>query len=258
VRKLLFALCCCALLSACRVDADVQVTMHDDGSGEVAVTLTLDAEAVAQVERNGRTLETAVLLDDFRDAGWTVGAWDRAAGGGASVVLARDFTGEAELSARLAELGGASPVLGNPRVIHDRSFLRARDELRVDADLRNLAAGIAADEELAAALAAAGLDPATLESQLTTELQDSFGLTVGVELPNGQSEEAQLRAGDHQSVSAADKTFHSGRVAAIVAAGLLAFLAVLLYLSASVSARHERARKRAAASRADAKRTPLM
>jgi hypothetical protein len=258
VRKLLLALCCCALLSACRVDADVQITMHDDGSGTVAVTMTIDAEAVANVEQNGRTLESAVLLDDFRDAGWEVGEWRRANDGGASIVLTREFTGEAQLSARLAELGGSSDVMGSPRVIHERSFLRARDELSVAADLRGLAATIAADEELSATLTAAGLDPATLEQQLTTQLQDSFHLTVGVELPDGRSEEIQLRSGDQQRVTAAHKTFHASRVAALAGVALLGFLALLLYLSASVSARHDRQRRQEAAARRQPKQPPLM
>ena len=251
-------LCCCALLSACRVDADLRVTMHDDGSGTIAVTVTLDAEAVSRVESNGRTLDTAILLDDFRDAGWDVGAWTREAGGGASIVISRDFTGEGELSARLAELGGAANVLGSARVIHERSFLRARDELSVAADLRGLAANIAADEELAAALTAAGLDPATLEQQLTTEFQEAFHLTVGVELPDGRTEEAALRPGDQRRVTAAHKSFHASRVAAIVGVVLLALLALALYLSASISARHDRERRRAAAARADPPRPPLM
>ncbi|HEX5097294.1 MAG TPA: hypothetical protein VFX21_14805, partial [Acidimicrobiia bacterium] len=176
---------------------------------------------MARVEQNGRALDTAILLDDVRDAGWTVGSWTRADDGGASIELTRDFTGEAQLRARLAELGGASDVFGGPRVIHERSFLRARDELSVAADLRGLAANIAADEELAAALTAAGLDPASLEQQLTAELAGAFHLTVGVTLPNGRTEEVQLRSGDRQRVTAAHKSFHANRVAAVAGVALL-------------------------------------
>ncbi|GIU88938.1 MAG: hypothetical protein KatS3mg010_0037 [Acidimicrobiia bacterium] len=42
----------------------------------VSTSITLDGEAVAEVERNGRTLESAILLDDLRAAGWEA-AWER-------------------------------------------------------------------------------------------------------------------------------------------------------------------------------------
>ena len=61
---------CLFVFAGCKVDADVNVTLREDGTGTIDAAITLDGEAVARVETNGRTLETAFPLDDLRAAGW--------------------------------------------------------------------------------------------------------------------------------------------------------------------------------------------
>ena len=62
-----------ALLVAagCQMQLDVDVVMAEDGSGTVAVTLRLDADALTQL---GGDIGTVVDLDRLADSGWTVGA----------------------------------------------------------------------------------------------------------------------------------------------------------------------------------------
>jgi hypothetical protein len=242
-------------LAGCEVDAHVLVTMNEDGSGTVQTTVTLDAEAVARVETDGRTLETAFPLGDFADAGWTVGAWERAEDGGAEIVFSRAYAGEEQLNQRLVELVGDTGILRDAQIDRERGLFKTRDEVSLAADVRTLSAGVEADPELAASLTAAGLDVATLDEQLTTELRDAFRLRVTLEGPSGKTDTVSLVAGEDARLAAADSDFNSDRLFLLLIAGALVFLAVLLYLSASISARRSRARHMPPP---EPDRTPLM
>ena len=54
------------LLAGCRLDVEVGITMNADGTGEVAVTATVDADVVAQAPN----LAGALMLPDAQEAGW--------------------------------------------------------------------------------------------------------------------------------------------------------------------------------------------
>ncbi len=97
---------CLLVFAGCKVDADVNVTLREDGTGTIDTVITLDAEAVARVETNGRTLETAFPLDDLRAAGWKVSPWQRRDDGGAALRLTHEYSGEQELDRRITELVG--------------------------------------------------------------------------------------------------------------------------------------------------------
>ena len=57
------------LLSACRVETTVVIDVEPDGSGEVAVIVTLDEKAVSAVE-NIESLSEQLRIADLVDAGW--------------------------------------------------------------------------------------------------------------------------------------------------------------------------------------------
>jgi hypothetical protein len=234
---------CLFALAGCKVDADVEVTLRDDGSGTIRTAITLDGEAVARVEQSGRTLDTAFALEDLRAAGWDVSPWERADDGSATIRFVRDYAGEEELDRRIAELVGPTELLRDPDLSRRRGILRHRDELSIDVDLRNAGLGLQEDPELVAALQASGLDVATLDQQLQAQLRDALTLDVTVEVPGGRSETIQVVPGEQERITAARSNFNSGRFAWFLIAAILAFLALLLYLSASIGARRERARR---------------
>jgi hypothetical protein len=242
-------------LAGCKVDADVDITLRDDGSGTIDAVIRLDAEAVAGVERDGRTLDTAIPLDDLRAAGWEVSVWERGADGSASLFVGHDFAGESELDRRVTELVGPTGLLRDPQLTRERGILRSRDELSIEGDLRSPGTGIQQDPELVAALQAAGLDVAALDQQLQAELREALSLDVTVEVEGERTETVALVPGEQERVVAAHSRFDSGRLALFCIAGLLAFLGVLLYLSASVGARRERSRRAVAQV---PERSPLM
>jgi hypothetical protein len=242
-----------AVLAGCKVDADLTVTMRDDGTGTVDLGLTLDAEAVARVETGGRTLDTAFPLDDLRDAGWEVSSWARGQDGSASIVFSHDYSGRDELEQRIDELVGPTNLVRDVEFRRQRGLLRSRDELSVAVDLRAAGSGLQQDPELVAALQAGGLDVATLDQQLQGELRNALTMQVTVEVPGGRTETVEIVPGEEETATAAHSSFDSGKLTWFVIAGILVFLGLLLYLSASVGARRERARRPP-----QYERTPLM
>jgi hypothetical protein len=242
------------VLAGCKVDAQIHITLDEDGTGTVTTTVTLDADAVRRVEANGRTLDAAFPLADLGAAGWEITPWVRDPDGSASIELTHTYTGEEELALRLTELTGPTNLLGDVVVRQDRTFLRTHDEVSVAADLRDPALAIMRDEELVASLQAAGLDVAALEAQLQGELRDALSVELTVEGPGGRVQTVEVDAGERETATAARSQFDGARLMWLVMAGMLSFLAVLLYLAASIGARRGRVRR----ARMEAERTPLM
>ena len=100
-----------AILASCQVDSVVAITVDEGGSGQVVVTVHLDADAA---QRLGDPA-TAIHLEDLSAAGWVVekprsdSAVQDAAGldaGGVSLVVRRKFGSPNELAQVLGEIGG--------------------------------------------------------------------------------------------------------------------------------------------------------
>ena len=250
---------CVVALAGCKVEADVTVTLDADGTGTIDTFITLDAEAVARVEVFGRTLETAFPLDDMRAAGWEISPWERGADGAATLRLQQDYSGEEELQARITELVGPTNMLRDVEVLRDRGFFRSHDELSIVADLTAPGAGILQDPELTASLQAAGLDATVLDQELQAELRESLTVSLTVQAPDGREQTVQVFGGDEEGATAGRSAFDRGRLIWIAIAAILAFLGVLLYLSASIGVRKERLRRAEVDANArPVERTPLM
>jgi hypothetical protein len=246
---------CLVALAGCKVNADITVTMHSNGSGTIDTFITLDGEAAARVQTGGRTLATAFPLDDLKAAGWTISPWTAGADGSQVIRLQHDYSGEQELTQRINELVGPTRLLRDPQIIRDHGIIRTHDELSLTADLRSPSAHIAQDRPLASSLQAAGLDVATLDQQLQNQLSEALTVSVTMQVPGGRESTVQVLAGEQQQATAARSHVNTARLAWFAIALLLAFLGVLLYLSASIGNRRERARETV---QRPAQRTPLM
>lgn len=241
------------LLAGCHASATVAIRVRDDGRGTVTVAVALDREA--RLALAGAALKPGattpdVPLDDLRTSGWSVSAWRPSDGGGSTVKLSKPFTGDAGLASVLAELDGKDGALRDAHVVRERALMRDRDSVSLLADLSHLRAGVADDEALAMRLRAAGVDVDAIDAGLQARVKGSFDLTVRVELPDGTDTTVKLDPGDQRRVVVASTTAHPGRRAALIAAAAGAFLGIVLFAVASLSARRaRRARRRRRARR---------
>lgn len=166
---------CALVLSACRVDANVDVEMAEDGAGLITVTAVADAALVDQAPGLAEDLR----LDDLVAAGWVVQGPAPTADGGLSLVLRHPFTTPEEATALLRSLNGSQgPLL-------DVAVTRTPGERSVDLAMSGFAGTIGglaafADNDLLAAvgatpwsaeLAAQGL---TLDEALAMSMSAAF------------------------------------------------------------------------------------
>ena len=97
------------LLSACRVDVTLDITVEPDGTGVMVVSALANAELVERVP----TLAEDLVLDDIAEAGWVIDGPAPTADGGLSLTLTNDFDGAAEATNQLRSLG---PPFNDPQL----------------------------------------------------------------------------------------------------------------------------------------------
>jgi putative hydrolase of the HAD superfamily len=109
-----------ALLSACRIDASVDVAVGNDGTGEVRVNMGFDDEALARAGD--------LRLDDVRAAGWAVTGpqkeLDRDASGLLWVHATKSFTGSEQFTAIMNEVNGPNGVFRDFQLVRSTGFAK--------------------------------------------------------------------------------------------------------------------------------------
>jgi len=255
VALLCIALCC----AGCKVDATMAVHLNKDGTGTVSIRLTLDAQAVSLVEQGGGKLENRVVLTGLTHAGWTASHWQRLSGGAATITFSHPFHDPAELTQVLTELTGKNGVLTDVHVTRTRNMFEQRDGITLTADLSRLRSGVRNDKELASRLKAAGINVDQVDFVLGAQLQQAFTLGVTLGIPPNKTTTAHLAAGQSDTVDLSSSKVQWNRLMLALIGGMLVFLALLLYLSATISAHRRRARElEFAAQRAGSMSEPLM
>ncbi|MBM3674258.1 MAG: hypothetical protein FJW88_04765 [Actinobacteria bacterium] len=229
MRRVLVAGLLVVALGACRVDAVVQVDMHEDGSGTLSVRLSLDADAVRAAEVDGGTLETRVRLEDLAAAGWHVGGWRRT-GSGASVTLRQAFATPEEAGDLVAELNGPDGPLRHVELTRDLGAFRGHWGFRGVGDGRVLDPGVTDDAQLVARLTAERVDVAGLEVALARQVQDAFHLRVTISLPNAAPKAFVVPAGKRVVMTTSSSDVDYSHVAMLAGGLALAAGAVVLLL----------------------------
>jgi hypothetical protein len=97
------------VLAGCRVDVTVDLAVGAEGTGELAVTATADAEVVERAPGLAEDLR----FDDAEAAGWVVTGPDPTDEGGLTVTLRHPVTSAEEATNLLASLG---PPFVDPRL----------------------------------------------------------------------------------------------------------------------------------------------
>jgi hypothetical protein len=255
VRRALVVVALALALASCRLDADVAVTVGTDGSGEIAVAATVDADVVQQVPG----LAGALSVDDATAEGWIVEGPTATEAGGLTVALRHPFSSVAEASNLLNSLGPpfaaialtqvADPPDGAPDTITTTlagSLVLPGGTFEAFADSDLLAA---AGPPFGAELAASGATPATamavrLTVTLPGEIEETTGArdgaAVGWDAPlDGSTADLATRA-----VLGGDAGGGWARPLATIA---LALLVVWLVIAAALVVAVVRARRRRAA-----------
>jgi hypothetical protein len=250
--RLLLGVVAAIALTACHVDATVELVIGPDGTGSMTVTATADADVVRQAPGLAEDLR----FDDAKAAGWTVDGPTATADGGLRVVLTHPVTSAAEATNLLASLGPPFVGMKVDRVVSkdgDTATTTLSGQLALTGGF-----GAFADSDLLAAiggapfaqqLAASGATPAsalslTLRARLPGRVEDTNGRVdkdsrAWAAPMDGTSAVVQLRT--HQSPG-------GGGFASVLATGLLVLLVVWVvaataFIVSVVRARARRARR---------------
>lgn len=171
-----------AALAGCQVDAHVDVTMAEDGSGAVEVTVLLDADAAARVP----DLAEDLRVRDLEATGWEVTGPTETDDGGVEIVARKPFANVQQGRAVLREIGGRGGLLRALTLRRDHTFAETSWAFGGTLDLSG---GLAtfSDEDLDAVLGSDtfGQDQSSLEEQLGEPLSDTMTVTVTAHLPEG-------------------------------------------------------------------------
>lgn len=228
-----------AVLAGCQVDANVDLTVLEDGSGEVVVTLVLDRQAANRVP----DLADDLRVGDLLATGWKVEGPSESEDGGVEIVASKPF-GDVEQGRQvLREVGGRGGVLRALTLRRDHTFAETTWAFGGELDL---SAGLTtfSDDDLDAVLGAEafGLDQGSLEQQLGEPLSETMSVAVTVQLPdgelttNGQQGDAASTAswsadlGDEAVVMAAESAQRDTKVLALAAVSVAALVLLALLL----------------------------
>jgi hypothetical protein len=201
------------LLSACKVDTTIDISVHSDGSGEITLTAIADAEVVAKAPG----LADDLRFDDAEAAGWTVTGPTEVSGGGLQVVLTHDFANPEEATALLQSINGSGGPLHN--VVVGRTISESGTSITLVGSLRIDGLAAFADPDVLAAIgatpyadeiAAAGQGPSqavgvTVKASLPGKINSATGTVDGgsvswiVPLDGSQLDLATNAVDDHST-----------------------------------------------------------
>ncbi len=181
LRRVVLMVCGMLALTGCQLDVVADVVIEADGTGTITVTAEANAELVERVP----TIAEDLVLDDIIEAGWVVDGPNPTESGGLILTLTHDFEGDREATNLLQSLG---PPFNDPVIGRGQTGDTANNTARVNLGLPNGFAAFA-DEELISAVGSvpfeeqfdqSGIDPATA-------MTATFRLTIPGEAVAGET-----------------------------------------------------------------------
>src|SRR5262249_17301304 len=152
-------------------------------------------------------------LDDLKDAGWTVGAWERTPDGGARLRISKRFQQPSQVAGILAELSGPAGPLRDMRFRRTRSAFSTAYSARGALDPAAAGTGIQSDQELTAALAAQHVDVSALDKSLLDQLRKALTVRMTVRLPGEQAHTVVAEPGKRAALSVTSQVSDTRRIA---------------------------------------------
>lgn len=179
--RLFFVALVALIATACQVDAVVDVTVTEDGSGTVTVTTAFDEEVVEAAPE----LIDGLRTEDLIAAGWVVDGPRRSESGGSVVVAAtKEFASPDDLGGVLDEIAGPGTLFHDFQVVRTRSFARTTYEVTGQIDPR-ISLTTFGDEAITGLVGnPLGLSLAELEAAADRPLDETVTLEFTVTLPD--------------------------------------------------------------------------
>lgn len=170
-------------LTGCQLDVVADVVVNPDGTGTVTVTAEADAELVDAVP----TIADELVLDDIAAAGWVIDGPTPTPTGGLTLALTHDFEGKDEATNLLRSLG---PPFNDPTIGRGQDGDSATNVARANLGLPDGFATFA-DEDLITAVG--GIPFAAQIEESGADPESSFSAVLRVTLP-GELVDAETNA----------------------------------------------------------------
>lgn len=169
------------VLSACQVDAVVDVVVEEDGSGTVTLTAAFDEEIVEAAPE----LFDGLRTEDLAAAGWSTDGPQRAEIGGSVVISAtKPFLSPDDLGGVLDEIAGPGTLFSDFSVERTRSFARTTYEVTGQID-PNISLTTFGDDAITGLVGSPlGLSLAELQVAANRPLEETVTLEFTVTLPD--------------------------------------------------------------------------
>lgn len=168
------------LVSACRVDTRVDLTVQPNGAGRITVTARADREVVQRAPG----LAADLRFDDAEKAGWVNDRVGNGTDGSLEVVLHHDFTDISSANAILRTINGTNGPL------HDFFLQRTANADEVNTSVTGLLrvdGGLDAFADPKALTAIGGTPYAAEIAAANMKPADAVGVTLVVQLPGAKS-----------------------------------------------------------------------
>ncbi len=176
------------LTTGCRLRAELNLTVEEDGSGVVEFAVALDDEAI---ERRP-DLADDLAVDDLVAAGWVVTGPAEEADGDTWIRARHAFGRPEELALLVAEVAGPDGPFRDFAVVRDDAFAETTYRFEGTVDFTAGLDDVTADPELAEALDAEPLE--LIEERLGAAIDELISVQVAVRLPGSVDSNAPTRA----------------------------------------------------------------
>lgn len=169
-------LACVVLLSSCRVDSTVSITVDRDGSGSLDVLVVADKDIVEQVPKLAADLDFGDLVNN----GWKLTGPEKTEDGGLRVLLTHQFENETQASALLTQLNGNRGPFRDVRLTREG---KSRDSVWKLSGRLEVTGGLQAfaDDQLLQIVGATPYEQTVEEAGL--DLGKAISLQVNAKLP---------------------------------------------------------------------------
>lgn len=175
-------------LAGCEVRTELNITVDDDGSGQLELAVALDEEAVS---RRPEVLEE-LDLSDLTGTGWEVTGPAEEADGATWIRARHDFATPEELGTLVEEVAGEQGPFRDFRLTEEEAFAERRFRFSGTVDFTAGAVALAEDPELAEALDAEPIE--LLEQRLGAAIDDMVEVQVAVRMPGSVDSNALTQA----------------------------------------------------------------